>query len=293
MYVSRETLNEYQKVVEIGKICAIMGNQNAAESPEGSCKGEKMAKTVAITNQKGGVGKTTTAVSLAAALSESGARVLLCDMDPQGNATSGIGVDKLAASPSIYNVLIDSVEVRSAIKKTQYGDVLPANKDLSGAGVELVAMPEREYVLKKALEPVLADYDYILIDCPPSLELLTLNSLCAADTALIPVQCEYFALEGLSDLITTIRLIKRGYNPKLEIEGVLLTMYDSRTNFSAQVASEIKKHFGKKVYGVVIPRNVRIAEAPSHSRPVTAYDRASRGAVAYIELGREFLKRNR
>ena len=251
-----------------------------------------MAKTVAITNQKGGVGKTTTAVSLAAALSETGARVLLCDMDPQGNATSGMGVDKLAATPNIYNILIDGAEAKSAVVKTQYGDVLPANKELSGAGVELVGVTEREYVLKRALEPLQADYDYMLIDCPPSLELLTLNSLCAADTALIPVQCEYFALEGLSDLITTIRLIKRGYNPELDIEGVLLTMYDARTNFSAQVASEIKKHFGKKVYGVVIPRNVRIAEAPSHSCPVTAYDRLSRGAVAYFELGREFLKRN-
>ena len=252
-----------------------------------------MAKTVAITNQKGGVGKTTTAVSLAAVLHEEGSRVLLCDMDPQGNATSGMGVDKLASTPNTYNVLIDGVEAQHAVKRTRYGDVLPANKDLSGAGVELVAVTEREYVLKKALEPLLKSYDYILIDCPPSLELLTLNSLCAADAALIPVQCEYFALEGLSDLITTIRLIKRGYNPALDIEGVLLTMFDSRTNFSAQVASEIKKHFGKKVYGVVIPRNVRIAEAPSHSRPVTAYDRSSRGAVAYIELGREFLKRNR
>ncbi len=252
-----------------------------------------MAKIVAITNQKGGVGKTTTAVSLTAALHEAGANVLLCDMDPQGNATSGMGVDKLKASPTIYNVLIDGVFSRDAVKRTQYGDVLPANKDLSGAGVELVALPEREYVLKKALEPLKADYDYIFIDCPPSLEMLTLNSLCAADTALVPVQCEYFALEGLSDLITTIRLIKRGYNPNLDIEGVLLTMYDSRTNFSAQVAGEIKKYFGKKVYGVVIPRNIRIAEAPSHSKPVTAYDRSSRGAVAYTELGREFLKRNK
>jgi len=252
-----------------------------------------MAKTIAVTNQKGGVGKTTTAVSLAAVLSEEGARVLLCDMDPQGNATSGMGVDKQGSTPNIYNVLIGGTEASLAIKKTRFGDVLPANKELSGAGVELVGLHEREFVLKKALAPQQNNYDYILIDCPPSLEMLTLNSLCAADTVLIPVQCEYFALEGLSDLITTIRLIKRGYNPSLEIEGVLLTMYDSRTNFSAQVASEIKKHFGKKVYGIVIPRNIRLAEAPSHGTPVTAYDRSSRGAVAYIELGREFLKRNK
>ena len=252
-----------------------------------------MAKTIAVTNQKGGVGKTTTAVSLAAVLSEEGARVLLCDMDPQGNATSGMGVDKQGSTPNIYNVLIGGTGANLAIKKTRFGDVLPANKELSGAGVELVGLHEREFVLKKALAPQQNNYDYILIDCPPSLEMLTLNSLCAADTVLIPVQCEYFALEGLSDLITTIRLIKRGYSPSLEIEGVLLTMYDSRTNFSAQVASEIKKHFGKKVYGVVIPRNIRLAEAPSHGKPVTAYDRSSRGAVAYIELGREFLKRNK
>jgi len=252
-----------------------------------------MAKTIAITNQKGGVGKSTTAVNLAAVLNEEGARVLLCDMDPQGNATSGMGVDKTTAKPNIYNVLIDGAATKDAIQKTRYGDVLPANKELSGAGVELVGLNERENVLKNALKSVQDEYDYILIDCPPSLELLTLNSLCAAETALIPVQCEYFALEGLSDLITTIRMIKKGHNPSLEIEGVLLTMYDSRTNFSAQVASEIKKHFGKKVYGVVIPRNVRIAEAPSHGKPVTAYDRTSRGAVSYIELGREFKKRNK
>lgn len=252
-----------------------------------------MAKIVAITNQKGGVGKTTTAVNLTAALAEQGVRVLLCDMDPQGNATSGIGVDKTAASPNIYNVLVGGADAREAVCRTKHGDVLPSNKDLSGAGVELVGMEGREFVLKKALEPLRDDYDYIIIDCPPSLEMLTLNSLCAADTALIPAQCEYFALEGLSDLITTIRLVKRGFNPALDIEGVLLTMFDSRTNFSAQVANEIKKYFGKKVYGVVIPRNVRLSEAPSHGKPVMEYDRSSRGSVAYLELGREFLKRNR
>ncbi|MDR0904928.1 MAG: AAA family ATPase [Oscillospiraceae bacterium] len=252
-----------------------------------------MSKVIAITNQKGGVGKTTTAVNLAAALAESGARVLLCDMDPQGNATSGMGIDKNAATVNIYNVLIGGAEIKGAIRRTRFGDVLPANKNLSGAGVELVEAEDREFVLKTALAPVRDEYDYILIDCPPSLEMLTLNSLCAADTALIPVQCEYFALEGLSDLISTIRMIKRGLNPTLDIEGVLLTMYDSRTNFSAQVADEIKKFFGKKVYSVVIPRNVRVSEAPSHGEPVTTYDRASRGSAAYLELGKEFLKRNK
>lgn len=250
------------------------------------------ARVIAVTNQKGGVGKTTTAVNLAAVLTESGQRVLLCDMDPQGNATSGMGVDKNAATVTVYNVLIGGSEAASAIVSTKYGDVLPANKVLSGAGIELVSMQSREYVLKNALAAVLNDYDFVLIDCPPSLEMLTLNSLCAADAVLIPVQCEYFALEGLTDLITTIRMTKRGLNTALDIEGVLLTMYDSRTNFSAQVAAEIKKFFGKKVYGVQIPRNVRLSEAPSHGKPITAYDGASRGAIAYRELGREFLKRN-
>jgi len=252
----------------------------------------KNMKIIAITNQKGGVGKTSTAVNLAAALTESGKRVLLCDMDPQANATSGMGVDKNAATTSIYNVLIGGADAKAAIRKTDYGDVLPANKSLSGAGIELVSVEGREFVLKNALAPLHDDYDFALIDCPPSLEMLTLNSLCAADTALIPVQCEYFALEGLSDLISTIRMVKRSLNPTLDIEGVLLTMFDARTNFSAQVADEIKKFFGAKVYGVVIPRNVRISEAPSHGLPVTQYDRTSRGAAAYLELGKEFIKRN-
>ncbi|MCL2402477.1 MAG: AAA family ATPase [Oscillospiraceae bacterium] len=250
-----------------------------------------MGKIIAIANQKGGVGKTTTCVNLCAALTESGARVLLCDMDPQGNASSGLGVDR-NATPSIYDVLISDIPPAEAIVKTKFGDVLPSNKILSGAAVELVTMPDREFVLKNVLTSIKSSYDYILIDCPPSLEMLTLNSLCAADTVLVPVQCEYFALEGLSNLMTTLRMIKKSLNPHLEIEGVLLTMFDARTNFSSQVAAEIKKFLGNKTYKVAIPRNVRLSEAPSHGLPITAYDRHSRGSVAYIELAKEFKKRN-
>ena len=251
-----------------------------------------MAKIIAIANQKGGVGKTTTSVNLCGVLKSLGQRVLLCDMDPQGNCTSGMGVDKNTANPNIYHVLVGGVCAKDAIRETPYGDVLPANKDLSGAGIELVTMADREYILKNTLQQLADDYDYILVDCPPSLEMLTLNSLCAADTILIPVQCEYFALEGLSDLMTTIRMVKKKLNRIIDIEGVLLTMYDARTNFSAQVAAEVKRYFKDKVYNVVIPRNVRLSEAPSHGKPVIAYDRSSKGAVAYMELGKELLRRN-
>ena len=252
-----------------------------------------MGKVISVANQKGGVGKTTTCVSLCAALAEKRKRVLLCDMDPQSNATSGIGIDKNNASPNMYDVLINGVNANEAIISTPYGDVLPSNKTLSGAGIELVTTSAREYVLKNALENVRDYYEYILIDCPPSLEMLTLNSLCAASTVLIPVQCEYFALEGLTDLMTTIRMIKKSLNPELDIEGVVLTMYDARTNLSSHVAAEIKKYFKKKVYTVSIPRNIRLAEAPSHSKPVTAYDGLSRGSIAYKELAKEIIRRNK
>ena len=250
-----------------------------------------MGKTVAIVNQKGGVGKTTTCVNLAAALNAQGSKVLVCDFDPQGNATSGFGVDK-SRSPSVYDVLVDGVDVQRAIVTTRWGDVIPANKALSGATVELIAMDRREYRLRDALAAVKDHYDFIFIDCPPSLELLTLDALCAADTLLVPVQCEYFALEGLSDLMYTMRLAKRSLNPSLELEGVLLTMYDGRTNLSMQVAEEVKRYFPGKVYASVIPRNVRLSEAPSHGKPISAYDRLSRGAEAYEGLGREFLGKN-
>jgi len=251
-----------------------------------------MGKVVAVANQKGGVGKTTTCVNLCAALTEAGSKVLLCDMDPQGNATSGLGIDKNRDEANMYNVLIDGLNAESVIVKTKFSDVLPSNKILSGAGVQLVSMPEREFILKNVLTDVRNKYDYVFVDCPPSLEMLTLNSLCAADSVLIPVQCEYYALEGISDLMSTIRMIKKALNPELDIEGVLLTMYDSRTNFSSQVAAEIKKFFKQKTYNVSIPRNVRLAEAPSHGGPVMQYDRLSRGSLAYIDLAKEFLKRN-
>ena len=251
-----------------------------------------MAKTIAIVNQKGGVGKTTTCVNLSSALKSLGARVLVCDFDPQANTTSGFGVDKVTSSPNIYDVLINHADIKKAILFTEYADVLPANKSLTGAIVEMIAIDKREYLLKQALEQVGEQYDYIFIDCPPSLELLTLNALCAADTILVPVQCEYYALEGLSDLISTVRIVKRSLNPGLSMEGVLLTMYDGRTNLSLQVAEEVKRHFPGQVYATVIPRNVRLSEAPSHGKPICAYDSLSRGAEAYTALAQEVMGQN-
>jgi chromosome partitioning protein len=249
-----------------------------------------VAKIIAIVNQKGGVGKTTTCVSLAAALVEAGKRVLLCDFDPQANATSGMGVDK-TVSKGIYEVVIGEVPPADAITHTRYGDILPSNKALAGAGIELITMERREFLLRDALDALRENYDYIFIDCPPSLELLTLNALCAADGILVPVQGEYFALEGLSDLMNTVRLVRRSLNPRLELEGVLLTMFDGRTNLALQVAEEVKHYFPGKVYATVIPRNVRLSEAPSHGKPITSYDRSSRGAEAYTALAAEFMKR--
>jgi len=251
-----------------------------------------MAKIIAIVNQKGGVGKTTSSVNLSAALHHRGARTLLCDFDPQANATSGLGVDKNTASPNVYDVLIRQADPKKAVVHTPYGDVLPANKALAGAGVEMIGLDRREYLLKDALAQLAPDYDYIFIDCPPSLELLTLNGLCAAQSVLVPVQCEYYALEGLSDLLSTVRRVKQALNPVLDLEGVLLTMYDGRTNLSIQVAEEVKRHFPGKVYATVIPRNVRLSEAPSHGKPVIAYDPLSRGAEAYSALAEEFAAKN-
>ena len=250
-----------------------------------------MAKIIAVVNQKGGVGKTTTAVNLTAALHDLGKRVLLCDFDPQANATSGLGVDKRKLRASVYDAVINEVPTAQAIVNTKFGDVLPATADLAGAAVELITMENAQFQLKKALEQVSDDYDVIFIDCPPSLEMLTLNALAAADSILVPVQCEYYALEGLTDLMNTLRIVKKRINPGLEIFGVALTMFDGRTNFSTQVAQEVRRHFPGKVFATVVPRNVRLAEAPSHGLPVTVYDRLSRGAAAYKAMAGEIKKK--
>ena len=250
-----------------------------------------MGRTIAVVKQKGGVGKTTTAVNLTAALTELGLKTLLCDFDPQANATSGLGVDKRKAKYSVYDVVINDVPVENAIVQTKFGDVLPSSADLAGAAVELITSEHREHQLRHALESVKGNYDAILIDCPPSLEMLTLNGLSAADSILIPVQCEYYALEGLSDLMHTLRIVKKRINPALDIFAVVLTMFDGRTNFSTQVAQEVRRHFPGKVLSTVVPRNVRLSEAPSHGLPVTAYDRSSKGAVAYRAIAAEIKER--
>lgn len=247
-----------------------------------------MGKTFAIVNQKGGVGKTTTAVNLSAALHELGLKTLLCDFDPQANATSGLGIEKRKIKKTIYDVLLNEIPASEAIISTAYGDILPASPDLAGAAVELISTDGREYQLKNQLSEVKDNYDVIFIDCPPSLELLTLNGLCAADAIVVPVQCEYYALEGLSDLMGTLRMVKRRINPKLDLFGVVLTMFDGRTNFSNQVAQEVRRHLPGKVFATAIPRNVRLAEAPSHGIPVMNYDRSSRGSQAYKQLAEEF-----
>jgi len=249
-----------------------------------------MAKIIAVANQKGGVGKTTTCINLTAALRRMGKRVLLADFDPQGNATSGMGVSK-HSRPNAYDVLINGEDPRRAIVKLPFGDVLPSNADLSGAEVQLVNRERREYRLKEALAPLDSLYDYIFIDCPPSLGLLPLNAFTAAESILVPLQCEYYAMEGLADLTNTVRMAQKRLNPGLEIEGILLTMFDSRLSFSSQVASELRRYFKDKVYETIIPRNVRLAEAPSHGRPITEYDKHSKGAKAYLSAAAEFLHR--
>lgn len=252
-----------------------------------------MGKIIAIANQKGGVGKTTTAVNLAACLAHLGKKVLLVDIDPQGNATSGIGIEKGDIDECVYNLLVEGMKAKEIIRPTniEHLHIIPATIQLAGAEIELVSVVSREILLKNALEPIKEHYDFIFIDCPPSLGLLTLNALTAADAVLIPVQCEYYALEGLSQLLNTIRLVQKHLNTNLKLDGVVLTMLDARTNLGLQVIQEVKKYFREKVYDTIIPRNVRLSEAPSHGKPIILYDVRSKGAEVYIELAKEVLAR--
>jgi len=251
-----------------------------------------LAKVIAIANQKGGVGKTTTAVNLSSCLAFKGKKVMIIDIDPQGNTTSGLGIDKKTLEKSIYDVLINDINMRECLVETRIENLklCPSNIQLAGAEVELVPMMSRETRMKITLEEIKGDFDFVLIDCPPSLGLLTLNSLTAADTILVPIQCEYYALEGLTQLMNTVKLVQKHLNPRLDVEGVVLTMFDARTNLSLQVVDEVKKHFRNKVYRTVIPRNVRLSEAPSFGLPIILYDPKSKGSECYLELAEEVIE---
>lgn len=250
-----------------------------------------MVKVIAIANQKGGVGKTTTSVNLSACLSSLEKKVLLVDIDPQGNATSGFGIDKSKIKKSMYDILVNDVPVENVIMRTDIENlkIIPATIQLAGAEIELVSVMSRETKLKRMIDKIKYDYDYVIIDCPPSLGLLTINSLTAASSVLVPIQCEFYALEGLSQLMNTVALVQKNLNPILELEGVVLTMFDSRTNLSIQVVDEVKNHFSHKVYRTMIPRNVRLSEAPSHGQPIILYDPKSKGAEMYLELAKEVI----
>lgn len=252
-----------------------------------------MGRVIAVANQKGGVGKTTTAINLAACLAEAEQKVLVVDMDPQGNTTSGFGIDKNSLELTVYDVLIGECEIEECMIKQVYPnlDIIPSNVDLSGAEIELIGVEMKEYILKWQVERLLEQYDFVIIDCPPSLSMLTINAMTTANTVLVPIQCEFYALEGLSQLIHTINLVKRRLNPELELEGVVFTMYDARTNLSLQVVENVKNNLHQTIYKTIIPRNVRLAEAPSHGVPITVYDTKSTGAESYRELAQEVIRR--
>lgn len=252
-----------------------------------------MKRTIAIANQKGGVGKTTTAINLSSCIAEAGKKTLVIDMDPQGNTTSGLGVDKNAVSNTVYELLLRDCSAKDAIVHTEYEhlDLIPSNVNLTGAEVELISMDDKEYLLKNQLDPVKSSYDFIIIDCPPSLNMLTVNSMSAADSILIPIQCEYYALEGLSQLLSTISLIQERLNENLKVEGIVFTMFDSRTRLSNDVVNNVRSNLDLKIYKTIIPRNVRLAEAPSYGMPITAYDPRSSGARSYEKLAREIIRR--
>lgn len=252
-----------------------------------------MGRTIVIANQKGGVGKTTTSINLSASLADMGQKVLVIDMDPQGNTTSGLGVEKDEVENTVYELLLGECTIQDCLQKGIFENlsIIPSNINLAGAEIELIGVEEKEYLLKKALDEVKEEYDFVIIDCPPSLNMLTINSMCASDTVLVPIQCEYYALEGLSQLIHTIDLVKDRLNPNLEIEGVVFTMYDARTNLSLQVVENVKNNLNQKVYKSIIPRNVRLAEAPSYGLPITKYDKKSTGAECYHLLAEEVIHR--
>jgi chromosome partitioning protein len=252
-----------------------------------------MARVFVIANQKGGVGKTSIAVNLSASLAHYGRSALLIDLDPQGNATTGSGVDKSACDKTVYGVLLGEYTLRDAVRPCEgHYDIVPSNRELAGAEVELIAMERREYRLRDALEGATSGYDFVVIDCPPALNMLTVNGFTAADAVIIPMQCEYYALEGLSDLVGTLRKVKQNLNPRIEIEALVRTMYDPRSTLTVQVSDELKRHYGEKVFDTVIPRNIRIAEAPSFGKPVLLHDPASKGAIAHLQFARELLARN-